>query len=235
MAGSLFSSRYHRSTRLLVLVVFCLLVLGGSLLINSSTSATSASDKAITGAFVGKVEIGTGTSSRDYYLSFTVNQGKALIAVATLTSIYSNKVMMQNHTLKSDVGVKRPALQNKQEWAVDVKIEHEQVTGKFIVHGKSQDKSYGVTATKATGSAGLYWTKTRSKHSIYVGGWILLPNAYEQGGGILKDGQHADSRPVLRPAQIHAQQANLDENTILLVKKVEPSMIDSIDFPAPSR
>ncbi|GHO83388.1 hypothetical protein [Dictyobacter formicarum] len=235
MTESFFSSRYHRSTHLFVLAVPCLLVLGCSLLISSSTSATSESDKAVTGSFVGKVEDITGATSHDYYLSFTVNQGKALVAVATLTSIYSNKVVLQSHTLKSDVGIKKPALQNKQEWAVDVKVEHEQVTGRFIVHEQGKDRSYNVKATKATGSAGLYWTKTRSGRSTYVGGWILLPNTYEQGGGILEDGQQAESRPALRPAQIHTQRANLDEDTILLIKKVEPSMIDSIDFPSPSR
>ncbi|GCE05873.1 hypothetical protein [Dictyobacter aurantiacus] len=235
MAGSFFSVRNHRLTRLLVVAVLCLLVLGGSLLLNSSTSATSASDKAISGAFVGKVEAGTGSNGRDYYLSFTVNQGKALIAVATLTSIYSNKVVIQNHTVKSEVGFKRSSLQNKQAWAVDVKVDREQVTGRFIVHNQGQDKSYNVKATKATGDAGLYWTKTRSEHTTYVGGWILLPNAYEQGGGILKDGQQVESRPELRSPQIHTQRANLDENTTLLIQKVDPSMIDSVDLPSPSR
>ncbi|GLV59069.1 hypothetical protein KDH_58970 [Dictyobacter sp. S3.2.2.5] len=233
MAGSFFSAR--TVTRLIAVPVLCLLVLGGSLLLNSSISATSASDKAITGAFVGKVEVGNGSINRDYYLSFTVNQGKALVAVATLTSIYSNKVVIQNHALKSEVGVKRPSLQNKQAWAVDVKVDREQVTGRFIVHNQGQDKSYNVKATKATGNAGLYWTRTRSEHSTYVGGWILLPHAYEQGGGILKDGQQAESRPELRSPQIHTQRASLDEDTTLLIQKVDPSMIDSVDLPPPSR
>ncbi|GCE19944.1 hypothetical protein [Dictyobacter kobayashii] len=236
MAGSLFSSRHYRSKRFLVLVIVCLLALGCSFLINASTSASSAVDKAVTGIFVGKAEVGgEDTANHDYYLSFTINQGKALIAVATLTEIYSNKVLVQNHTMKSDLGFVRPSLQNKQAWEVDVKVASDKVYGQFIVHGKGQDKKYNVTATRATGNAGLYWTKTRSENSTYVGGWILLADEREQGGGVLKDGQKSESRPVLRSQQIHSQQASLDENTILLVKKVEPSMIDSVDLSFPAR